>query len=170
MAEFSIIIPVYNVAKYLKQSLDSVINQTFTDVEIICVNDGSTDESLSILNDYASKDSRFVIISQANQGQGVARNNAIKIAKGKYLLFLDPDDWLDLNAVQTLADKFNETDADVIQFNYSEYIEKTGKVRSVDFAKLLKKKCKYDVSKLGFYSWKNLKCNFLYSIGLQVHC
>ncbi len=79
MVNVSVIVPVYNVEKYLRQCLDSLVNQTLADIEIICINDGSTDGSLSILEEYASKDERIKVISQENQGQGVARNKAAKV-------------------------------------------------------------------------------------------
>ena len=85
MTKFSIIVPVYNVEKYLKECLDSIVNQTFGDFEIICINDESTDRSLDILKEYSEHDSRFVVISQKNQGQGVARNKGIILAKGEYV-------------------------------------------------------------------------------------
>ena len=82
MCEISVIIPVYNVEKYLSKCLESICNQSFRDIEIICVNDGSTDSSLDILNDYALTDSRIKIIDQENQGLGASRNNGIEHAKG----------------------------------------------------------------------------------------
>ena len=102
MPKISVIIPVYNVEKYITQCLESLVNQTMNDLEFVCVNDGSTDNSLNILKNYAEKDSRFVIINQTNQGAGVARNTAIKAAKGEYLVCLDPDDWFELNAMEVL--------------------------------------------------------------------
>jgi glycosyltransferase involved in cell wall biosynthesis len=101
----SVIIPVYNVDKYLKQCLDSVATQTLRDIEIICVNDGSTDGSLAILEEYAKKDSRIVVINQKNQGAGLARNKALKCAQGRYFVFMDSDDFYP-NA-NTLALLFN---------------------------------------------------------------
>lgn len=92
MPKVSVVIPVYNIEGYLRQCLESVINQTLADIEIICINDGSTDNSLQILNDYASKDSRINVISQENQGPGVARNVGIRTAKGEFVCFIDPDD------------------------------------------------------------------------------
>ena len=94
MPKISVIIPVYNVEKYLRECLDSLLNQAFKDIEIICVNDGSTDGSLNILNEYASKDSRFIIINQNNQGLSAARNNGLNVAKGDYVAFLDSDDYI----------------------------------------------------------------------------
>jgi glycosyltransferase involved in cell wall biosynthesis len=94
MPKISVIIPVYNVEKYLRECLDSVVNQTIKDIEIICVNDGSTDGSLDILNEYCSNDDRFVIINQENQGLSVARNNGLNSASGDYVAFIDSDDYL----------------------------------------------------------------------------
>ena len=82
MVKVSIILPVYNVEKYLKECMDSIVNQTFEDIEIICINDGSTDNSLAILNSYASKDGRIKIISQENAGIGAARNVGMRAAEG----------------------------------------------------------------------------------------
>jgi Glycosyltransferases involved in cell wall biogenesis len=93
MIKISVVIPVYNVEKYLEECLDSVISQTLRDIEIICVNDGSTDNSLEILKGYQKQDDRIIIIDQQNQGVASARNNAIDIAKGKFIAFMDPDDY-----------------------------------------------------------------------------
>lgn len=94
MKKISVIIPVYNVEKYLKECLDSVVNQTLKDLEIICIDDGSTDGSSDILKEYSIKDERFVVINQENQGLSVARNNGLNIATGDYVAFLDSDDYL----------------------------------------------------------------------------
>lgn len=90
----SIIVPVYNVDKYLKKSLESLINQTLQEIEIICINDGSTDNSLKILQEYSLKDTRIRLIDQANQGVSAARNIGISFATGEYIGFCDPDDWV----------------------------------------------------------------------------
>ena len=89
MPKISLIIAVYNVERYLRECLDSVVNQTLKDIEIICVNDGSTDNSLNILKEYAKKDERIKIITQENQGLACSRNNALKIATGEYVLCVD---------------------------------------------------------------------------------
>ena len=94
MAFFSVIIPVYNVAPYLRECLDSVLAQTFTGWEAICVDDGSVDGSGAILDEYAAKDNRFKVIHQPNAGVAVARNKALDIAKGMYVAFLDADDFV----------------------------------------------------------------------------
>lgn len=93
----SVIIPVYNMAKYLPQCLDSIVAQTLSPIEIIAVNDGSTDDSLTILEQYAAGHDNFVIFSQENQGAGLAKNSGIRMASGKYLIFMDPDDWYPTN-------------------------------------------------------------------------
>lgn len=110
MTLFSIVIPVYNVESYLKECLDSVLGQTCGDFEAVCVNDGSTDGSLSILEDYAARDSRIRIISQPNGGLSAARNTGIDAAQGDYILFLDSDDWLESNTLQTLVDGLDSED------------------------------------------------------------
>ena len=92
----SVIIPVYNTEKYLRQCLDSIVNQTLIDIEIICIDDGSTDMSLKILEEYSRADSRFTILHQTNQYAGVARNRGLDEAKGKYIFFMDSDDYCDL--------------------------------------------------------------------------
>ena len=89
----SVILPVYNVEKYLKECLDSILNQTLQEIEVICVDDGSTDRSLEILREYEKKDKRVIVLTQENKGAGAARNKGLAIAKGEYLSFLDSDDF-----------------------------------------------------------------------------
>lgn len=120
----SLIIPVYNVEKYLKECLNSAINQTLKEIEIICVDDGSTDGSKKILKEYAKKDSRIKIINQKNQKQGAARNNAMKIAKGEYLVFLDSDDYLRDDALELIYSKMKKNNLDML--SYSGYNFKDG--------------------------------------------
>ena len=96
----SVIVPVYNCEKYLKKCLDSLVNQTLKDIEIICVNDGSTDNSGRILEEYT--DSRIKIITKENGGLSSARNAGIAVAKGEYLGFVDSDDWVDLDFYEKL--------------------------------------------------------------------
>ena len=117
MAKISVIIPVYNVEKYLRQCLDSVINQTLKDIEIICVNDGSTDGSLNILQEYANKDKRIKVISQENKGLSGARNVGIKSAKGEYIGFIDSDDWIDKTFYENLYKAGKSNKADIVAGN-----------------------------------------------------
>ena len=109
MPKVSVIIPVYNAEEYLYDCLDSIINQTLKDIEIICVNDGSSDKSLEILNEYASNDGRFIILTQDNQGAGVARNKGLDNANGEFVSFIDPDDFYpNYNTLEILYNTANE--------------------------------------------------------------
>ena len=157
MPKISIIVPVYNVEKFLNESMDSVKNQTLTDFECICVNDGSTDNSLEILKNYAKKDSRFKVISQENQGQGVARNKAIDLATGEYIVFLDPDDYIELNMLEVLYSTFLKTNAQVIQFDYITFNERNHKKRLVTFSRQSKKGLGHKVKPNTFFSWRDFK-------------
>lgn len=123
MAKVSIIIPVYNMEKYLRQSLDSVINQTLQDLEIICINDGSCDSSLEILKEYAEKDNRIKIINQENQGQGIARNNGIEIATGEYLGFVDPDDWIEPDMYEKAYKTLKDNNLDFVEISFAKHYE-----------------------------------------------
>ena len=121
MPEISVIVPVYNTAKYLPNCLDSLVKQTFTDLEIICVNDASTDNSLSVIKTYMKQDGRIKLIHfNTHQGVSVARNEAIKSAKGKYIGFADSDDFVDLDFYEKLYQKAQETDADVVKGDLKE--------------------------------------------------
>ena len=117
MPKFSIIIPIYNVEKYLPKCLDSLVNQTYTNIEIICVNDGSPDNSLKILEQYAQNDNRIKIINQENQGVSIARNVGINNATGNYILFVDADDWIETNTCDILNKNIEKNNLDLIIFN-----------------------------------------------------
>ncbi len=110
----SIIVPVYNVEKYLEKCLESIINQTLKNLEIICVNDGSTDNSLQILEDYAKKDQRIKIINKKNRGSGAAKNTGMKNASGEYIGFVDSDDWVDLAMFEKLYDRAKSQKSDMV--------------------------------------------------------
>ena len=109
----SVIIPVYNVEDYLRQCLDSVINQTLKDIEIICVDDGSTDNSLQILREYEQKDSRVKVLTQKNQYAGVARNTGMNIARGHYYVFLDSDDFFENDLLELEYEQCKSYNADI---------------------------------------------------------
>ena len=104
----SVIVPVYNVEKYLSKCLDSIINQTYQNLEIICVDDGSTDSSPMILEEYAKKDSRIKIITRQNGGLSAARNTGVKNATGEFVSFVDSDDWIDLETYEKAIRHFSE--------------------------------------------------------------
>lgn len=121
MQKISVIIPVYNDGKYISETLDSVISQTFTDWEAICVNDGSTDNSLKILKQYAKKDSRIKIINQKNQGVIVARNNAIKKAISEYIFMLDGDDKIAPTTLEKTYKAIISGKGDIITFRVMQF-------------------------------------------------
>lgn len=118
MSKVSIIIPVYNAENFIARCLNSICNQTFENLEIICVNDGSTDNSLQILKEYAQKDSRIVIIDKKNEGVSAARNDGIKRSTGEYITFVDADDWLENAAIEIMHKTIEEKQVDVIRANY----------------------------------------------------
>lgn len=115
--QISIIIPVYNAEKYLRDCLDSIIAQSFTNYEVILVNDGSTDNSGKICEDYEKKDHRFILVNQRNHGVSYARNTGLNIARAKLVFFSDADDWLSENALEVLYDEYIKTGSDMIIAN-----------------------------------------------------
>ena len=114
--KFSIIVPVYNVEKYLSICIESLINQTLKDIEIICVNDGSTDSSLNILWEYEEIDHRIKILDKVNGGLSSARNAGLNIAEGEYILFVDSDDYLETNTCDRLYMEMLQESADIVVF------------------------------------------------------
>lgn len=125
MTKVSIIIPVYNVEKYLEKALDSACNQTLKDIEIICIDDYSTDNSATILKKYAEKDSRIkLIFLKESCGQGNARNIGLKNVSSEYIMFLDSDDWLEENACENAYYQIKNNNNDIVTFNYFIYFEK----------------------------------------------
>lgn len=119
MTKISVILPVYNSQKFIKQAIESVLGQTFTDFELIIVNDGSTDSTLEIISDF--KDKRIRLISQQNQGPGAARNNALKVAEGDYVMFLDSDDWYSKDALETAYHEAVRLNTDMTFFQMINY-------------------------------------------------
>ena len=129
MNKISVIIPVYNVENYLSKCLDSVCNQTLKDIEIICVNDGSTDNSLNILNEYAKKDSRIKIISKENGGQATARNLGIKKVQGEYISFIDSDDFIEQDMLERLYIKAKDNNLDISMCKIATYDNQTKEIK-----------------------------------------
>ena len=128
-ALLSVIIPVYNVEPYLEQCLDSVVNQTYKNLEIICINDGSTDNSLKILEKYQKKDNRMKIIDQKNKGVAAARNAGLDAATGEYITFVDSDDYLELNAYEEAMKVMLKTNnVDIVEFNVNVFSEDSNPV------------------------------------------
>ena len=114
----SIIIPVYNSGLFIAKCLNSLINQTYTNIEIICINDGSLDNSLDVLKKYQKKDKRVKIIDKENAGVSAARNDGLKFASGEYITFVDADDWLEENAIEILYNTLKREKVDVVRGNY----------------------------------------------------
>lgn len=123
--KISIIVPVYNSSKYLCKCLDTLKYQIYENIEIVCIDDGSDDNCLEILNKYAQGDYRFKVLSQTNKGQSAARNYGMSVATGDYLSFIDSDDWVYLTLYQTFVDTLNRVnkDIDIWMFNISTYIQ-----------------------------------------------
>ena len=117
----SIVMPIFNPGDYLFQSMDSVIGQTFPNIQIVCVNDGSTDGSLTVLREYAKRDKRIVVIDKPNRGYGHAMNVGIEAAVGEYIMILEPDDYMERNMVETLYGTATRLDCDIVKSNYWEY-------------------------------------------------
>lgn len=116
--KISVLVPIYNVKNYLTQCLDSLVNQTLTDIEIICIDDGSTDGSAAIIQEFQKSDSRIKVITKRNSGYGDSMNRGLKKASGKYIAIVEPDDYIDLNAFEKLYDYASTYDADVVRANY----------------------------------------------------
>lgn len=151
----SVIIPVYNVEKYLKRCLDSIIKQTYKKLEIILVDDGSTDNSGKICDEYAKKDERIIVIHKANGGLSDARNKGIEIAKGKYIGFVDSDDWISDKMYETLYSNAIKYDADISCCEF---------IRTKDFNEKVDEK-KYDNIKKAYNQDEYIKIFF--KIGTQ---
>lgn len=128
----SIIIPVYNTEKYLQECLDSVLSQKMDNIQILCVNDGSTDESISILKKYEEENNNLIVISQSNQGLSAARNTGILNACGKYILFLDSDDMLKENALNEICLQLENNDIDILLYD-SDCIYETERLKEIDY-------------------------------------
>ncbi len=118
MIKISIIVPVYNVELYLRRCLDTIINQTLNEIEIILVNDGSSDNSLDICRYYERLDSRIIILDKKNEGVSSARNEGLKVARGEYIGFVDPDDWIDFNMYESMYTKAKTGNYDIVMCNY----------------------------------------------------
>lgn len=155
----SIIIPIYNVEKYLGRCLDSIIEQSYKDLEIILINDGSTDSSPEICEQYSSKDSRIKVLHQKNHGVAVARNNGLEKSTGDYISFVDADDWIHKDMYQLLLSHASGKDDTILIFNAlfsnvnNKFPESFTKLKTEE---LDRKNILEDYLKNGFYLWRNL--------------
>ncbi len=155
-AKVSIIIPVYNVEKYIRKTLDSVVNQTFKDIEIIIVDNKSTDKTLDIVNEYAKDDKRFVIYKNTkNLKQGIARNFGVRMARGEYIFFIDGDDYMELNCIERLYERITETQADITICTWNQFDDLTGKIdKGHVYAKLKQIPEEFDNKT---FNWRDIK-------------
>lgn len=128
MSKVSVIVPVYNAEKYLREAIESVLNQTYTNFELLLINDRSTDNSKKICEEYAQKDNRIAVFenSTENHGPGPTRNIGLDNATGEFIYFMDADDWINKTLLETCIDRMNETNADIVQVGV-EYRQNDGK-------------------------------------------
>lgn len=158
--KISVIVPVYNAEKYLEQLVESLINQTFKEMEFIFVNDGSTDDSLNLLNELALKDERIVVIDKDNEGVSVARNTGLKKASGCYIGFVDADDFVAENMYEKLYTVAEKNNADVVSCGYNFYSESEIKPMLNDCELMMNQEqsisCLIDNKILGMSIWNKL--------------
>lgn len=158
----SVIVPVYNVEKYLPKCMESILNQTYKNFEIILVDDGSADKSLDVCYSYAKKDNRVKVFSQQNGGPSKARNTGLKNALGKYVAFVDSDDWLEQNYLEYLHDAITENNCDMAICNYLVYDDNENIIArpELNFDKYIKKEDIYNFyyseKSQGHYLWNKL--------------
>lgn len=137
--KFSIIVPCYNVEKWIEKCMESVLEQNYQDWEMILVNDGSTDNTINILNEYASRDERIQVIIQKNMGVSSARNHGISMARGEYLLFLDGDDWYgEKDGLSEIANSLENEKSDIVVFHYRTFDDGVGSYSGAELAYLRK--------------------------------
>ena len=134
--KISVILSAYNEEKFIGNAIESLVNQTLEDIEIIIINDGSTDNTLEIINGYARKDSRIKVIDQENIGLGASRNKGMKIAGGEYVTFLDGDDWFTLDAFETAYNEAKSKDTDITMYQMINYDDETGRIYENDWFNL----------------------------------
>lgn len=164
----SIIVPVYNVEEYLVKCLDSLVNQTLKDIEIICINDGSTDNSLEILNAYAQRDNRIIVIDKENEGQGIARNLGISRAKGEFIGFVDPDDWVSLEMYEKMYNQAKELDSEIVICDFIKYRDWDGRSWKHHFWN--QATYDYEIEDLDVPTYENVDKDFVYKSLLVSPC
>ena len=121
MPKVSVLVPIYNVEKYLRQCLDSLINQTLEDIEIICINDGSTDSSPEIISEYQAKDNRVKVINKANSGYGASMNMGVDAATGEYIGIVESDDYAENTMFEKLYNQAKANDLDILKSDFVKY-------------------------------------------------
>ena len=129
--KYSIVVSIYNIEKYISKCIESIINQTYTNIELILVDDGSKDSSGSICDSYALKDNRIKVIHKQNAGLGMARNTGLENATGDYILFIDGDDFIDLKLLETVNKYLSDKKYDIVSYDSVDYYS-DDKIISVD--------------------------------------
>ena len=174
MPKVSIVVPVYNVEKFLPECLDSIINQTLKDIEVICVNDGSTDSSLDILNSYAQKDSRIIVINKSNSGYGNTMNMGINAAAGEYIGIIESDDFADKHMFDDLYKLAKDNDADIAKSNWylywgkHKFSRKNNNISSAKTFKIINSKQDKDLLRLNPSVWSAIyKREFLNKFNIR---
>lgn len=152
----SVIIPVYNSEKTIIKCLNSVVTQTLEEIEIIIINDGSTDETLSLIMDCAKSDSRIKVINNKNQGQGLSRNEGLRLAQGEYVTFIDSDDWIEPEMFEIMLDCAQKTGVDVVQCEFLQVYENNKKPQKSCIVENLKSN-KVKVSESNIYKLVDYK-------------
>lgn len=163
----SIIVPIYNVESYVNKCIDSILNQTYKNIEIILVDDGSSDGCGAICDEYANQDKRIIIVHQDNKGLSGARNAALDIAKGDYILFVDGDDWIEHNTCELLLKNAIEQQADLVSFGYNKVFSTVNRESFVIDTPGIKSKV-YVMRQLIWHGWKisDVVWNKIYSRNL----
>ena len=136
MPKVSVVLPIYNSSQYLREALDSVVNQTLNDIEIICVNDGSTDNSLDIVNEYAARDKRIIVINKTNSGYGHSMNKGIDAAAGEYLGILESDDFLELTMFEDLYEIAVKNNLDTVKADFYRFTKGDDGNMNLDYIKI----------------------------------
>lgn len=167
----TVIVPVYNVAEYLPRCINSIINNTYTELEIICINDGSTDTSLEILQSFAKKDSRIEIIDKINGGLSSARNDGIKKASGEYVAFIDSDDWISEYYFEYLYTAIKDNNADIAVCNFTRTSNNSALDNPVHYnARNISIEEMFSSHKLKSYVWRRLyKASVIHDIWFDVN-
>lgn len=154
----SVVISIYNTAKYLSACLDSICQQTLKEIEIICINDGSTDDSAEIIQNYAARDARVRVLEQDNSGLSMARNQGLSLARGEYIYFMDSDDLLDLEALEKLYWRSKEENLDVLYFNGRTFFEnKTVKEAHPEFEDFYVRKSRFPECTVGEEMFRQMR-------------
>ena len=162
----SVILPVYNAEKYITKCLDSLKNQTLNDIEIICINNGSKDNSLNILNNYADLDKRFKIINQGDLGQGIAKNTGLKAAQGEYISFIKPDTWANPSMLEYLYTIAKKNDNDFVVTEFNTFTEDNNLVKTNIIKKNTTSKIK--LKNGSSFNWKDIQPSELTALGPTV--